>query len=64
MVWGGVSYTGKTSLFVINGSMGSEEYLNLLKKRRREMENLFKHRKIWFFQQDGAPCHGPRRIKT
>jgi len=64
MVWGGISYYGKTSLFVVSGTMGSQEYLNLLKKRRREILDIFKKRKIWFFQQDGAPSHRPKIIKN
>lgn len=64
MVWGGISFYGKTSLFIVNDTMGSEEYLNLLKKRRREILDIFKKRKIWCFQQDGAPSHRPKKVKN
>ena len=63
MVWGGINYTGKTSLYFVNGNLNADNYKKILKAKRREMLNLFKNRKIWYFQQDGAPCHRPVGIK-
>jgi len=51
-------------LFLSLMGHGKQQYLNLLKRRWKEILNLFRNRKIWFFQQDGAPCHRPKRIKT
>lgn len=64
MVWGGISYQGKTTLKVISGTLKSDGYLTILKEKRKQMLDLFKRRKIWFFQQDGAPCHRPKKIKN
>lgn len=63
MVWGGISYSGKTSLFIVTGKLKGDGYIKLLKQRRREMKALFAKRKIWYFQQDGAPCHRPMKVK-
>ena len=63
MVWGGISYSGKTSLHFVNGNMKADQYLKILKAKRREMLQLFRSRKIWYFQQDGAPCHRPNGVK-
>jgi len=35
-----------------------------LEKRRREILHIFRRRKIWFFQQDGAPVNRPKKIKN
>jgi len=65
MVWGGVSYTERLLFLSLMGH-GKQQYLNLLKRRWKEILNLFRNRKIWFFQQDGAPSHRhrPKRMKT
>jgi len=62
MVWAGVCYEGKTSLHFVTETLKNEGYLKILKARRREILRLFDNRVIWYFQQDGAPCHRPRRI--
>ena len=65
MVWGGISYYGKTSLFIVKGKLKGDGCINILKNKRREMKALFaKRRKIWYFQQDGAPCHRPLKVKA
>ena len=43
--------------------MKAPQYLKILKERRREILNLFKSRKIWYFQQDSAPSHRPVKVK-
>jgi len=62
MVWAGVCYEGKTSLHFVTETLKNEGYLKILKTRRKEILRLFNNRVIWYFQQDGAPCHRPRRI--
>lgn len=64
MVWAGIGYEGKTSLHFVKGSLKSEGYVNILKSKRKEMLELFRSRAIWYFQQDGAPCHRPKRVKN
>jgi len=44
--------------------LDGEAYLTLLKKKRREILHIFRHNKIWFFQQDGSPGHRPKKIKS
>jgi len=63
MVWGGISYSGKTELHIVNGKLKADGYVKILKQRRRDMISLFMARKIWYFQQDGAPCHRPLLVK-
>ena len=64
MVWGCISYQGKVSLRIINDTLKTDGYLKILKEKRREILHLFRHRKIWYFQQDGAPSHRPKKIKN
>jgi len=64
MVWGGISYWGKTSLHVVEENLNGEGYLKLLKKHRREMLDLFEGRGLWRFQQDNAPCHRTKKVKN
>lgn len=63
MVWGGISYSGKTSLFIIHKNLNTEGYIKILKEKRREMKNLFENQ-TWYFQHDGAPCHRPAKVNT
>jgi len=63
MVWGGISYTGKTSLFIVKGKLKAPGYIAILKNKRRDMKALFASRRIWYFQQDGAPCHRPLVVR-
>ena len=63
MVWAAISYQGKTSLKIVSDTLKTDGYLKILKEKRNEMRNLFRRKKIWYFQQDGAPSHRPKRIK-
>lgn len=63
MVWGGISYYGKTSLTIIVGRLDQHKYVNVLSNHKREMKQIFNKRGLWYFQQDNAPCHKPARVK-
>jgi len=63
MVWGGVSYLGKTSLTIIQGKLGGDEYHKLLKRKRPEIKSIFSKYKIWYWQHDSAPAHRSLKVK-
>jgi hypothetical protein len=62
MVWGGIAFGMKTSLFELQSTIDSEGYCELLKNeifpelRRKGKGDLI-------FQQDNAPCHAARATK-
>jgi hypothetical protein len=56
-VWGGISYYGKTELFIFTGNMDREFYKGILEERLlRDARRIF-GRRPWLFQQDGDPKH-------
>ncbi|HRP37444.1 MAG TPA: IS630 family transposase [Candidatus Dojkabacteria bacterium] len=56
MVWGGVSFRGKTSLHIVSGRLNGDSYCNLLRDHQEEIHDMFENETFWFLQ-DGAPCH-------
>lgn len=62
MVWGGICWYGKTSLYFVKGTLDAPKYLKLLQSRRKEMLALYQNKGPWHFLQDGAPCHRPQRV--
>lgn len=64
MVWGGISWEGKTKLHVIDGKLDSAKYCNILKGHKSEMKEMFGNNRRWWFQQDGAPCHSHKKTKV
>jgi DDE superfamily endonuclease len=63
-VWGGISYYGKTELYVFTGNMDSPFYEGILKERLvADGRRLFGHRP-WIFQQDGDPKHTSDRVQA
>jgi len=63
MVWGGVSYQGKTTLKFVEGKINAEKYQDVVLSRKTEIKRLFNRRGRWFMLQDNAPCHRPERVK-
>ena len=64
MFWGCFSYYGVGSLKPVEGMMNSEKYLHVLtKKIIPEMARKFP-KASGIFQQDLAPCHTSRKVKT
>jgi hypothetical protein len=56
-VWGGISYLGKTELFVFTGNMDGPFYKRILTERMLpDARRIFGDRP-WVFQQDGDPKH-------
>lgn len=56
MVWGGISWRGKTPLVIVDGVMNAEAYVNMLEDHCMPwMCDVYPRGDV--FQQDGAPCH-------
>jgi len=54
MVWAGVSWRGKTQIFFIDGWINNTRYVELLKRARRNILNLFP-REFHFLQDNARP---------
>lgn len=53
--WGGISACGALKLEVFEENLDSEGYLEILRSREEEMNNLYPEG--WIFQQDGSGVH-------
>jgi hypothetical protein len=63
-VWAGMSYYGKTELFIFTGNMDAEFYEGILKERLLpDATHMFGGRP-WLFQQDGDPKHNSTRVQA
>jgi hypothetical protein len=62
-VWGGISYFGKTELYIFTGNMNAVFYKSILKTRLRTDAARIFGRRAWTFQQDGDPKHTSRRVQ-
>ena len=63
MVWGGISYKGKTSLHFVQGKVNATYYQNIITEKSDEMKRIFYRRGKWYFVQDSAPSHRPNVVK-
>src|SRR6185436_2286437 len=63
MIWGAVSGYGRAGLWIMpkNSTITGSVYLNLLKEK---LPPFLAIHNISHFQQDGAPCHGTKAVKT
>lgn len=62
-VWGGISFHGKTELYIFTGNMDAEFYEGILKERLLpDAARMFGGRH-WTFQQDGDPKHTSHRVQ-
>jgi len=55
MVWGGVSWRGKTEIVFIEGCVNNKRYVDLLKSARSNILSLFPGE--FYFLQDNARPH-------
>ena len=63
-VWAGMSYYGKTELYMFTGNMDAEFYEGILKERLLpDAARMFGGRP-WVFQQDGHPKHNSARVQA
>lgn len=63
MVWGGVSYAGKTPLIILKGWQNAQRYQEMIKGNKSAIKKVFGRAK-WSFQQDNAPSHKPEASKA
>src|SRR4051812_875219 len=66
MIWDAISYTGKSKLIFINGTLNAERYCDIISDVIPEIKDeLYNGRLLKFkFQQDNAPCHTAKSVKT
>ena len=58
MIWGCIGYNFKSNLVLIEGSLNSDAYIQLLNNEKIFYEiDKCKGKGNYFFQQDGATCH-------
>lgn len=66
MVWGAISYSSKSELVFIEGNMNGDRYVDVLRQNALPLleatQRALQAGEI-LFQQDGAPCHGTRRVR-
>ena len=64
MVWGGIGYNYKSKLIIIESTLDSEGYINMLKENNiiEDIKTKIKDRTM-SFQQDGAPAHNAKKTK-
>lgn len=63
MIWGAISYYGTIELQFIKGTMKAESYKTILENARPKIDTIFGPMQ-WLFQQDNAPVHTARIIKS
>lgn len=65
MVWGCMSARGVGKLYFINGTVNADKYKNILKDVFLPSIPLCQSVEgSYIFQQDGAPCHTAKTVKT
>lgn len=68
MVWGGITWEGKTQLHIIRldkkETMTSSKYIDVLKKSLvPSMKKMYK-RKDWYLYADNAPVHNSKETQN
>lgn len=63
MVWGAISYYGTCQLQFVSSKMNATHYKGLLEKAFPDFNNIFGPLP-WTFQQDNAPIHTARVVKS
>lgn len=64
MVWGAISVYGTSRLHIVDGTMNQDKYIMVLKTRLLPQIREWYGKRSWIFQQDSAPCHTAKRVKT
>ena len=63
MVWGCMAATGVGRLEVVEGMMNAAKYREMLERKLvRSAQDMFEG--DWVFQQDNAPCHTAKAVKS
>lgn len=64
MVWGAISVHGTSRLHIVEGTMNQVKYIEVLKGRLLPQIREWYGEQPWIFQQDSAPCHTAKSVKT
>ena len=65
MIWSVISGKGTGRLYVVQGMMKQDQYIQMLKERLLpQVRDWFPNRESFIFMQDGAPCHTARSVKA
>ena len=64
MVWGAIGYNYKSKLIIIEESLKSRNYIDMLSKNQifEDIKKMDIEREV-YFQQDGAPAHSAKNTK-
>ncbi|KAL4500898.1 hypothetical protein ABPG72_020132 [Tetrahymena utriculariae] len=60
-VWGAISYRGAISLDLFEENLTAENYINILKKKRRLMNQLYPEG--YYFQHDNSSIHKSQSVQ-
>lgn len=63
MIWGAISSKGTSEIQFCEGTMDQFKYIETIKTFLPTARNWYRRRK-WIFQQDSAPCHTAKRVKS
>jgi hypothetical protein len=64
MVWGAISVHGTSRLSIVEGTMNQYKYIEVLETKLLRQTREWFAETPWIFQQDSAPCHTARSVKT
>lgn len=63
MVWSIISGKGTGRLYIVEGTMRQDQYLNVLRSETLpQMKEWFPNKRGVWFMHDSAPCHKARRV--
>ncbi|KAJ4447176.1 hypothetical protein ANN_09177 [Periplaneta americana] len=64
MIWSVISGKGSGRLYIVQGTMKQDQYIQVLENRLiLELNEWFPNGEKYIFMQDGAHCHTARRVK-
>lgn len=62
MIWGCLSGKGKGEMCFVEGTVNSDKYIDIMENTMLpSKKKVFGRRKVWFYQQDNAPCHKSKK---
>lgn len=63
MIWGCITVKGPGTLYIVDGMMNGDRYIELLDTVLvPELPKMFRRTQKYIFQQDGAPCHTAKKV--
>ena len=64
MVWDAISIHGTSRLHIVSGTMNAQKYISVLQARLLPQIKDWQCESDWIFQQDSAPCHTAKAVKS